>query len=345
MSNLRYGHRKALELRSPETPELRSEHEHKKSVPKFLGLLVPVGCTRCRASTSGLSSRSSGRGPSGQPCGRSHLATSFALDAFQRLSLRRWRMGRAVDRTTRTPEPRPPGIRTQGQPSSDLLRLRRIGTDTSVTAEGSDASPAARSFLVPPGSACRHAGRTISSPASCPYSAYGLWDLAYHSSLRYRPPPFMLTARARSRWNPSSERCSRFSIAVTDHGEGLELEALLAEDGVGSKERNNLFHRKIVAAPYHIQQSDLSRPAHRAAESGPADIRGSKPLRGLDTGYGARETCGRVPLDRDVEASFPVDVSAGSRPSLFLLIVRRDHSDHHLSDCHLRCRPNASARV
>src|SRR4029434_5325391 len=47
---------------------------------------------------------------------------------------------------------------------------------------------------------------------------FGVWPLRIlddQSSLRYLPPPFMLTARARSRWNPSSERCSRFSIAVT----------------------------------------------------------------------------------------------------------------------------------
>ena len=31
-----------------------------------------------------------------------------------------------------------------------------------------------------------------------------------------------------------------------DHGEGLELEALLAEDGVGSKERDDLRQKIVV---------------------------------------------------------------------------------------------------
>jgi hypothetical protein len=47
---------------------------------------------------------------------------------------------------------------------------------------------------------------------------FGVWPLRIlddQSSLRYLPPPFILTARSRSRWNPSAERCSRFSIAVT----------------------------------------------------------------------------------------------------------------------------------
>jgi hypothetical protein len=43
----------------PATPELHSERELRQA----LGLLVPVGCTRCRASTSGLSTQSSGWGP------------------------------------------------------------------------------------------------------------------------------------------------------------------------------------------------------------------------------------------------------------------------------------------
>src|SRR6266545_2548780 len=47
---------------------------------------------------------------------------------------------------------------------------------------------------------------------------FGVWPLRIlddQSSLRYLPPPFMVTARSRSRWNPSAERCSRFSIAAT----------------------------------------------------------------------------------------------------------------------------------
>ena len=57
-----------------------------------------------------------------------------------------------------------------------------------------------------------------------------------------------------------------------DHGEGLELEALLAEDGVGSKERDDL-RQKIVAVPYHVDERPVSTtgsgvgPDPAAAES------------------------------------------------------------------------------
>ena len=139
-----------------------------------------------------------------------------------------------------------------------------------------------------------------------------------------------------------------------DHGEGLELEALLAEDGVGSKERDDL-HRKIVAVPYHIDERPVLTassgigPDPAAAESGSQELEDRSSLRILADmelwNELPAESCGRIPLDRDVEASFPVDVSRQVVVQPFLLIVRRDHSDHHLSDCHLRCRPNASARV
>src|SRR5512132_1315200 len=52
-----------------------------------------------------------------------------------------------------------------------------------------------------------------------------------------------------------------------DHGEGLELESLLAEDGVGSKERDDL-HRKIVAVPYHIDGGTRVRVASRTVWTG-----------------------------------------------------------------------------
>jgi len=103
-----------------------------------------------------------------------------------------------------------------------------------------------------------------------------------------------------------------------DHGEGLELEALLAEEGVGSKERDDL-HRKIVAVPYHIDERPVSTassgvgPDPAAAESGPQELEDRSSLGVLtdvELGYELpAEPCGRVPLDRDVEASFPVDVS------------------------------------
>ena len=98
---------------------------------------------------------------------------------------------------------------------------------------------------------------------------FGVWPLRIlddQSSLRYLPPPFMLTARSRSRWNPSGERCSRFSIAVTMTAKVFELEALLAEDGVGSKERDDL-RQKIVAVPYHVDERLVRRSAKRVVGS------------------------------------------------------------------------------
>jgi hypothetical protein len=58
-----------------------------------------------------------------------------------------------------------------------------------------------------------------------------------------------------------------------DGGEGLELEALLAEDGMGSKERDDLVP-KVFASPYHVDERSVSTtcscvaPDPAAAESG-----------------------------------------------------------------------------
>ena len=54
---------------------------------KPLGLLVPVSCTCYHASTSGLSTRWSSRGPYSIKDGKSHLEAGFPLRCFQRLSL------------------------------------------------------------------------------------------------------------------------------------------------------------------------------------------------------------------------------------------------------------------
>ena len=122
-----------------------------------------------------------------------------------------------------------------------------------------------------------------------------------------------------------------------DDGESLELEALLAEDGVGSKERDDL-RQKIVAVPYHIDKRPVSTtspgvgPDPAAAESGSQELENRSSLGVLaDMELGDElpaEPCGRVPLDRDVEASFPVDVSRQVVVQPFLLIVRRGHLDH-----------------
>src|SRR5437763_882221 len=61
-----------------------SEREHQGQV---LGLLVRVSFTRCRASTSRLSTWWSSRALTWSPSGRPHLRVGFALRCFQRLSL------------------------------------------------------------------------------------------------------------------------------------------------------------------------------------------------------------------------------------------------------------------
>src|ERR1700709_290839 len=58
----------------------------KVSVWQVLGLLVPVSCTCCHASTSGLSTRWSSRGPYSIKDEKPNLEASFPLRCFQRLS-------------------------------------------------------------------------------------------------------------------------------------------------------------------------------------------------------------------------------------------------------------------
>ena len=71
-----------------------------------------------------------------------------------------------------------------------------------------------------------------------------------------------------------------------DDGEGLELEALLAEDGVGSKERDDL-RQKIVAVPYHVNERPVPTsspgvgPDSAAAEPGSQELEDRGSLRVL----------------------------------------------------------------
>ena len=81
-------------------------------------------------------------------------------------------------------------------------------------AKSSLLSVAARSFL--PGSACRHAGRTISSPIRAAIGVRrGVSEDSGRCTRRYRPPPFMASADARGRANPAASRCSPACIART----------------------------------------------------------------------------------------------------------------------------------
>ena len=89
----RYGpHRLKTKRRGPYLGNRTVDAKHlstmsiKVSVWQVLGLLVPVSCTCCHASTSGLSTRWSSRGPYSIKDGKSYLEAGFPLRCFQRLS-------------------------------------------------------------------------------------------------------------------------------------------------------------------------------------------------------------------------------------------------------------------
>src|SRR5689334_23667275 len=86
---------------------------------KPLGLLVPLSCTRCRASTSGLSTQSSSWGPYlVNPERDLILRRASRLDAFSGYPFRTQQTSRALGRTTGTPEVRPSrSSRTRDSPS------------------------------------------------------------------------------------------------------------------------------------------------------------------------------------------------------------------------------------
>ena len=89
-------------------PELHSERVQPKVSCQVLGLLVPVSSTHCCASTSGLSTRSSSRGPyQVDPVGDLILERASRLYAFSAYPFRTWPMSSAVGTTTHTPEVRP----------------------------------------------------------------------------------------------------------------------------------------------------------------------------------------------------------------------------------------------
>ena len=103
------------------------------SESQVLGLLVPVSSTRCRASTSGLSTSWSSRGLTwSDPVGDLISGRASHLDAFSAYPFRTWLTSRAAGATTGTPEVRPPrSSRTRGSSPQDLLRPQRIGTELS----------------------------------------------------------------------------------------------------------------------------------------------------------------------------------------------------------------------
>jgi hypothetical protein len=92
----------------PETSRTTQRARATKVSCQVLGLLVPVSSTHCCASTSGLSTRSSSRGPyQVDPVGDLILERASRLYAFSAYPFRTWPMSSAVGTTTHTPEVRP----------------------------------------------------------------------------------------------------------------------------------------------------------------------------------------------------------------------------------------------
>ena len=93
---------------TPETSRTTQRARATRSCCQVLGLLVPVSSTHCCASTSGLSTRSSSRGPyQVDPVGDLILERASRLYAFSAYPFRTWLMSSAVGTTTHTPEVRP----------------------------------------------------------------------------------------------------------------------------------------------------------------------------------------------------------------------------------------------
>jgi hypothetical protein len=93
---------------TPETSRTTQRARATEVSCQVLGLLVPVSSTHCCASTSGLSTRSSSRGPyQVNPAGDLILERASRLYAFSAYPFRTWPMSSAVGTTTHTPEVRP----------------------------------------------------------------------------------------------------------------------------------------------------------------------------------------------------------------------------------------------
>jgi hypothetical protein len=105
---------------------------------------------------------------------------------------------------------------------------------------------------VPPGSACRHAGRTISSPRTLHVESRSVRRMASEDSgayirciRRYRPPPFMEMARRRSASKPSELRCSLRFIARTIPAKTRKSCCLLLRRGCASKKGITFVRRSF----------------------------------------------------------------------------------------------------
>ena len=167
-------------------------------------------------------------------------------------------MSNAVGTTTHTPEVHPSrSSRTRDSSPQISYAHGGIGTDTSVTSERHCCRPAAGRFLfrLAPHVAMRGSGPSLHGhvPRVRHVASEVLDD---QSSLRYLPPPFMLTARARSRWSRPA-RDARFSIAVTITTKVSNSRRFSLRMGWARK-NGMTFVRRVITVPYHVDERPVS---------------------------------------------------------------------------------------
>ena len=117
-----------------------------------------------------------------------------------------------------------------------------------------------------------------------------------------------------------------------DGAEGLELEPLRAQEGLAVEERDDSFH-EVAPVAHHQHEGGVARtavvlPEVSATEPALKEIQDLSPFRVLVAAELRHEletnTCGGVPLDRDMKRAFAVDEASKICIQPFLLIVRTD---------------------
>jgi hypothetical protein len=100
--------------------------------------------------------------------------------------------------------------------------------------------PGGQVVSVPPGSPCRHGGRTISSRADARVRRMASEDSGRPIEPSVPASAVPVDGEVEEPMEPLRREMLPVLHRRHDDGEGLELQALLAEDGVGSKERDDL---------------------------------------------------------------------------------------------------------
>src|SRR6266545_4974701 len=115
------------------------------------------------------------------------------------------------------------------------------------------APPGGQVVSVPPGSPCRHGGRTISSRAGARVRRMASEDSGRPVEPTVPPSPVHAHGEVEEPLEPLRRTMLPVLHRRHDGGEGLELEVLLAEDGVGPKERDDPVE-EVIAVPYHVDE-------------------------------------------------------------------------------------------